>query len=106
MDIFRSKALHRIFTTIVILTLTFFAISWFESYTPSKQVTGTVNSINKDIHSDKAPAQIVVVLDNGGYAQIDQDFVGVFQKGKKVVLQEYVSSIFRRKKYIFIRYEK
>ncbi len=106
MDIFRSKALYTVFTALVTIAFAFFIISWFESFTPSVQVTGTVTSKNKNVYSDKAPTQVVVALDNGGYAQIDQDFMGVFQKGKKVILQEYVSTLFSRKKYTFVRYEK
>lgn len=95
--------------TIIIITVIacVFSAILLLAYDPpvtGPEVPGSVQSEYKQTLRQHVVAHVVVKLDTGQLVEVQANRMGVFKKGRRVVLQEMKGLIFKRKQYRFLRY--
>ncbi len=77
----------------------------FESFEPEEEYEGIVTGMHQaQTRTGSAPVEFLVTLDDGSIARVNASQMGTFQKERRVVVRKYVSSIFRRTRYKFVKY--
>ena len=90
----------------VILSLfSSFFVFKYDPINPVDEVTGTISSAYKPESKYATATRFIVDLDAGGTANVRAERMGKYEKGKRVVLQEYRSVVFGKRVYRFLRYD-
>lgn len=85
---------------IVILPILLF----LEPFESSGEYEGHVSGLYQRQTRYASPTRFLVTLDNGKIVAVNAAKMGTFQKGKRVIVREWISRWFRRTRYAFIQY--
>ncbi len=93
-----------ILLTVIILLFVAILIFAYDPYIAGKEVLGSVQNEYKQTLQRYVSTRFVIKLDNGQLVDVQANRMGTFRKGKRVIVQEMTSLIFKRKEYQFLRY--
>ena len=93
-----------ILLTVIILLFVAILVFAYDPYIAGKEVVGSVQSEYKQTLQGYVTTRFVIKLDNGELVDIQGNRMGAFRKGKRVIVQEMTSLIFKRREYKFLRY--
>ena len=77
----------------MIVTLTPQIIGIFDPLVPGEQKLGTVAGLHQPPVYRGTETHFLIKLDNGAIIEIDGTGMGIFQKGRRVIVQEFTSKI-------------
>jgi hypothetical protein len=84
--------------------LSLYALAFDPSHPVGQPVTGTTRDSERARFGDSDGTAYMVVLDGGKAVEIDGSLMGPLKAGRRVLVQENVTFIFKRKYYSFVRY--
>jgi hypothetical protein len=105
-----SKWYNTVLKTIV--TLGFIGIIiglpfvWYaEPFEVTGQYKGKISGLYQRQTRYGSPTRFLITLENGKIVAVNPSQMGVFQRGRRVIVEESVSKYFRRHHYMFVRYD-
>jgi len=90
---------------VIILAVLFFYVFVFDPRLPvGVPVTGTLKEVGQVKPGEVSEKIYSVVLDDGRIVKLESFQTGSIESGKRLLVQENVSRIFKRKSFSFVRY--
>jgi hypothetical protein len=90
--------------TIIVVVLFFYAFVFDPPKPVGQPVPGTSREGEQTRSGEATGNTYMVVLDDGRMVKLDVTQMGSLEPGRRVLIQENVTSIFKRKSFSFIRY--
>lgn len=89
---------------IVIVILFFYAFVFDPPRSVGEPIPGTIKEAGKAGSGETDGKTYPVLLDDGRTVKVDSFQIGSLEPGKRLLVQENVTRIFKRKSFVFIRY--
>jgi hypothetical protein len=89
---------------IVVVLLCFYALAFDPPRPVGEPVPGTFKEGEQARTGEGIEKAYQVVLDDGRIAKLDGSQMGSVESGRRLLVQENVTSIFKRKSFTFVRY--
>lgn len=101
---------NTLFTTIMVVGFVGIIIGlpfvWYaEPFKVTGEYKGKVTGLYQRQTRYGSPTQFQITLENGKIVNVNPANMGVFQRGRPVIVRESVSKYFRRTHYVFVRYD-
>jgi hypothetical protein len=89
---------------IIVVVLSFYSFAFDPSRPVGQPVSGTSREGEQTRASDDGGKTFMVVLDDGRLVKLEGSHMGSLEAGRRVLVQENVTLIFKRKSFSFVRY--
>ncbi len=101
----QTRRFFFIWLPVIILVVLFFYVFVFDPPRPvGEPVPGTLREVGQAKSGEVREKTYSVVLDDGRKVKLDSFQMGSIESGKRLLVQENVSRIFKRKSFSFVRY--
>jgi len=101
----QTRRFFFIWLPVIILVVLFFYVFVFDPPRPvGEPVPGTLKEAGQVKSREVSEKTYSVVLDDGRIVKLGSIQTGSIESGKRVLIQENVSRIFKRKSFSFVRY--
>jgi hypothetical protein len=101
----QTRRFFFIWLPVIILVVLFFYVFVFDPPRPiGGPVPGTLKEVGQARSGEVSEKTYSVVLYDGRVVKLDSFQTGSIESGKRLLVQENVSSIFKRKSFSFVRY--
>lgn len=102
----RSRRFFLVWVPVIILVLAIFYGLMFDPPSPvGEPLTGTINGLERGKTGQPAGSAVLVTLGDGRTIEVrTSGMEGPLQQGRRVLIQENETLIFKRKTYAFVRW--
>ena len=90
---------------VLIIVVGVLGVFYLDPWRPGERLSGTAVGLHQTQSEDYHPTRLVVELDSGNTVILSGRAPALFEKGRRVLIQEEISQIMGRRRYRFISYQ-